>query len=48
MEPTLITAMVAQCFDLSLVPGHPVEPQATLTLKSRYGMPMVPRGVVAG
>jgi cytochrome P450 len=48
MEATLITAMVAQCFDLSLVPGHPVEPQATLTLKPRYGMPMVPRGVVAG
>ena len=41
MEATLITAMVAQCFDLSLVPGHPVEPQADLTLKPRYGLPMV-------
>ena len=48
MEATLITAMVAQRFDLSLVPGHPVEPQANLTLKPRYGLPMVPRGVSAG
>ena len=43
MEATLITAMVAQRFDLSLLPGHPVEPQANLTLKPRYGLPMVPR-----
>lgn len=42
MEATLITAMVSQRFDLSLVPGHPVEPQADLTLKPRYGLPMVP------
>jgi cytochrome P450 len=41
MEATLITAMVAQRFDLSLVPGHPVEPQANLTLKLRCGLPMV-------
>jgi len=40
MEATLITAMVAQRFDLSLVPGHPVEPQADITLKPRYGLPM--------
>ena len=48
MEATLITAMVTQRFDLSLVPGHPVEPKADLTLKSRYGLPMLPRGVAAG
>ena len=40
IEATLIVAMVAQRFDLSLIPGHPVEPQADLTLKPRYGMPM--------
>jgi hypothetical protein len=43
MEATLITAMVAQRFDLSLVLGHPVEPQANLILIPRYGLPMVPR-----
>lgn len=48
MEATLITAMVAQRFDLSLVPGHLVEPQANLTLKPRYGLPMVPRDLAAG
>ena len=48
MEATLIVAMVAQRFDLSLVPGHPVEPQADLTLKPRYGLPMVPRDVSVG
>jgi cytochrome P450 len=45
MEATLIVAMVAQRFDLSLVPGHPVEPQANLTLIPRYGLPMVPRAI---
>jgi cytochrome P450 len=40
MEATIITAMVAQRFGLSLVPGHPVEPQADITLKPRYGLPM--------
>jgi cytochrome P450 len=48
IEATLITAMVAQCFDLSLVQGHPVEPQADLTLKPRYGLPMVLRGLISG
>ena len=42
MEATLITAMVAQRFALSLVPGHPVEPQADITLKPRHGLPMLP------
>jgi cytochrome P450 len=40
MEATIITAMVAQRFGLTLVPGHPVEPQADITLKPRYGLPM--------
>ena len=48
MEATLIIAMVAQRFDLSLVPSHPVEPQANLTLIPRYGLPMVPSGVAIG
>lgn len=34
MEGTLIAAMMAQRFTFELVPGHPVEPEATLTLTS--------------
>ncbi len=26
-----------------LVPGHPVEPEATLTLRPRYGLKMIAR-----
>lgn len=36
----LVIAMVAQKFRLNLVPEHPVERQAGLTLRSRYGMLM--------
>jgi cytochrome P450 len=43
MEMTLITAMMSQRFVYDLVPGHPVEPEATLTLRPRYGMKMVAR-----
>ena len=38
MEATLITAMMSQRFVYDLVPGHPVEPEATLTLRPRHGM----------
>ena len=37
METTLITAMMSQQFVYDLVPGHPVEPEATLTLRPRNG-----------
>lgn len=43
MEATLITAMMSQGFVYDLVPGHPVEPEATLTLRPRRGIRMVPR-----
>ncbi|MDQ3571340.1 MAG: cytochrome P450 [Actinomycetota bacterium] len=41
MEATLIVAMMSQDFTYELVPGHPVEPEATLTLRPRYGLRMV-------
>jgi cytochrome P450 len=43
MEGTLIAAMVSQRFSLDLVPGAPVRPEATVTLRPRYGLPMTMR-----
>lgn len=43
MEATLITAMMSRHFTYDVVPGHPVEPEATLTLRPRYGIQMVAR-----
>ena len=40
MEATLVLATVAQRYRLSLVPGHPVEPEPSFTLRPRYGMRM--------
>lgn len=41
MEAVLLLATIAQRYRLRLAPGHPVAPQATLTLRPRYGMKMV-------
>jgi cytochrome P450 len=38
MEATLILATVAQDFRLRLVPGHPVVPLASITLRPRHGV----------
>ena len=43
MESVLITAMLSQRYVFDLVPGHPVEPEATLTLRPRHGLKMVAR-----
>lgn len=40
LEAQLITVMVLQAFQLKLVPGHPVEPQPDITLRSKHGMRM--------
>jgi cytochrome P450 len=40
MEATIILAMISQRYRLDLVPGHPVEPQALITLRPRYGVKM--------
>lgn len=43
MEGTLIAALMAQHFRFDVVPGHPVQPEATLTLRPRDGVRMVAR-----
>ncbi len=43
LETTLITAMMSQRFVFDLKPGHPVEPEATLTLRPRHGVKMIGR-----
>jgi cytochrome P450 len=43
MEAQLILATVAQQYQLSLVPGHKVEPEALITMRARYGMRMIPK-----
>ena len=43
IEGTIVTAMMSQRFTYELVPGHPVEPEATLTLRPRHGLPMIAR-----
>jgi cytochrome P450 len=48
MESVLVTAMLSQRFVFDLVPGHPVVPEATLTLRPRYGLRMVARPRQAG
>jgi len=40
MEATLLVATIAQRFQLSLVPGHPVALQPGITLRPRHGMLM--------
>jgi cytochrome P450 len=40
MEGVLLLATLGQVWKLTLVPGHRVEPQPLITLRSRYGMRM--------
>ena len=41
MESTLIIAMMSRRFTFDVAPGHPVEPEATLTLRPRHGLKMI-------
>src|SRR5690606_38578540 len=43
MEAKLILAVLAQRFEMTLKPCHPVEPQDICTLRPKYGMPMTVR-----
>jgi cytochrome P450 len=40
MELVLVTAAIAQRWKLRLVPGHPVAPEALVTLRTKHGMRM--------
>jgi cytochrome P450 len=40
MELALVVATIAQQWRLTLVPGHPVEPQPLVTLRTKHGMRM--------
>jgi cytochrome P450 len=40
MEAQLVLACLAQRFRLDLVPGHPVDPEPSITLRPRHGMRM--------
>ncbi|MCS6925788.1 MAG: cytochrome P450 [Candidatus Binatia bacterium] len=41
MEGVLLLATIAQRWRLRLVPGHPVVPHPLVTLRPKYGMPMI-------
>ncbi|NJM36700.1 MAG: cytochrome P450 [Akkermansiaceae bacterium] len=43
LEAHIITVMMLQKFQLSLVPGHPIVPQPDITLRSKHGMMMTLR-----
>jgi cytochrome P450 len=40
MEAQLVLATLWRSFRFDLVPGHPIEPEPSITLRARYGMPM--------
>ena len=42
MELVLVVATIAQQWTLGLVPGHPVELQPVVTLRTKHGMKMTP------
>jgi cytochrome P450 len=48
MEGVLLLATIGQRWRLRLLPGHPVEPKALMTLRPRYGMKMVAEPARAG
>src|SRR5262249_14212812 len=50
MERMLVVAAIAKQWTLQLVPGHPVEPQPVVTLRTKHGMRMTVkrRGRVEG
>lgn len=41
MEGVLLLATIAQKWRLAMVPGHPVEPEALITLRPKFGMRML-------
>ncbi len=43
MEGPLLLAMIAQRYDLEMIPGQRIEPMVTITLRPRYGLRLRPR-----
>jgi cytochrome P450 len=43
MEATLLLAMIQQKYHLEIVPGHPIELFASVTLRPKYGIRVIPR-----
>ena len=43
MEAVLTTAVLSQQFVFDIKPGHPVEPEAAMSLRPRYGLKMIAR-----
>jgi cytochrome P450 len=43
LEMLTVLAMMAQAYEFHLVPGHPVEPEARMTLRLRHGLRMTLR-----
>ena len=43
MEATLVLATVARSFDLCVVPGHPIRPEPSFTLRPGNGLPVTLR-----
>jgi cytochrome P450 len=43
MEGVLLLAVIAQRWRFELLPGHPVERKAQITLRPKFGMKMTPR-----
>jgi len=43
LEAQLVLATLWRSFRLDLVPGHPIEPEPSITLRPRHGMPMAVR-----
>ncbi|MFT4560483.1 MAG: cytochrome P450 [Gammaproteobacteria bacterium] len=41
LEVQLVLAQIVQRYRIKLVPGHPVEAQAKVTLKQRHGLPLI-------
>ena len=44
IEATLLLAMIQQKFHLDLVPGHPIEPVGTVTLRPKHGIRVTAHG----
>jgi cytochrome P450 len=48
MEATLLLAMIQQKYPLEVVPGHPIEVFASVTLRPKYGIRVIPHRRNAG